>query len=282
MRIISLLLLTVLLSCSSNESNLFKMDNLYAWCIVPFDNQNRSPQDRIELLKELGFKKYAYDWRQENIPEMCEEWNLAKATKLEVSAVWIWIDDKWDKVGALNNSNEQLLQNLKECNLSTQIWIGFHANFFDGLSDTTAIEKGAKMIDYLANRADSIDCKIGLYNHGDWFGEPENQIKILKKLPQHDLGLIYNFHHAHHHIERFGELTLKMIPYLWAVNLNGMQKEGPKILPIGKGDSEEQMMQILIQNGYDGSFGVLGHVEDADVKLILQENLAGLKKILND
>lgn len=73
-----------------------------------------------------------------------------------------------------------------------------------------------------------------------------------------------------------------MLPYLWAVNLNGMRKEGPKILSISKGDYEEKMLQILLQNNYSGPFGILGHVEDADVKLILRENLKGLKTIVHD
>ena len=38
------------------------MDNLVAWCIVPFDAKNRGPAERVEMLKNLGFKKYAYDW----------------------------------------------------------------------------------------------------------------------------------------------------------------------------------------------------------------------------
>src|SRR5690242_2920825 len=47
---------------------LFARDNLVAWCIVPFDSRQRSPEDRADLLKRLGFRRFAYDWRAEHLP----------------------------------------------------------------------------------------------------------------------------------------------------------------------------------------------------------------------
>ena len=35
------------------------------------------------------------------------------------------------------------------------------------------------------------------------------------------------------------------------------------------------MIQLLLDKGYKGPFGVLGHVEDADVELTLKENIEG-------
>jgi sugar phosphate isomerase/epimerase len=139
------------------------------------------------------------------------------------------------------------------------------------------VKKGANMITLLSERASKLNCKIGLYNHGDWFGEPENQIKIIEALPHHDLGLIYNFHHAHKQIDRFPEMVEIMLPHLWSVNLNGLRKGGPKILTFGKGDHEIEMVNLLLKQGYKGDFGILGHVEDADVNTILEANLKGLK-----
>ncbi len=47
---------------------LFGRDNLIAWCIVPFDARNRPPEARAAMLKKLGFKHFAYDWRGEHVP----------------------------------------------------------------------------------------------------------------------------------------------------------------------------------------------------------------------
>lgn len=266
-------------SCKEKgKEQIIDIENIYAWCIVPYDSLKRSPKERISMLKELGIKKYAYDWREEDLANMDKELRLAKQNDIDVVAVWIWIDDTWDSVGRLNSSNEKVFNIIEEVDYKGQIWVSFNANFFENLSDSLAVKKGAEMIAYLSDKADSLDCKLALYNHGDWFGEPVNQIKIIKELPDKDLGIVYNFHHAHKQIEAFPEMLNTMLPYLWNVNLNGLRKEGPKILTIGEGDYEMEMIQLLKDKGYSGGFGILGHVEDADVELILRANLNGLKK----
>ena len=270
----------IMMSSSCQEKNkgqLIDIEKIYAWCIVPFDSLDRSPEDRISMLKQLGIKKYAYDWRQEHLSSMAAELMLAKRNDIDVIAVWMWLDDNWDSIDGLNSANEKVFNVIEEINYKGQIWVSFNANFFENLSDADAVRKGAEMLAYLSKRASTLGCKIALYNHGDWFGEPKNQIKIIEELPNEDLGLVYNFHHAHKHIEAFPELLKIMLPYLLNVNLNGLRKEGPKILTIGKGDYEMEMIDLLLDKGYKGDFGILGHVEDADVETILKANLKGLK-----
>lgn len=270
----------ILISCDhSKYGDTLNHDNLYAWCIVPFDSLKRSPEQRINMLKELGISKYAYDWRDENLSEMADELRLAKENNIEVIGVWMWFNSKRDSLKGLSAANEKVFSIIEEVGYTGQIWVSFNQNFFDNLTDDEAVNKGAKMIEKISKRASALNCKIGLYNHGDWFGEPENQIKIIKALPNEDLGLVYNFHHAHEQIDTFADFVPNMTPYLWSVNLNGMRKEGPKILTIGEGDYEKQMIDILIENGYKGEFGILGHVDEADVELILKANLIGLEKI---
>jgi len=262
----------------TNDESIIDLEKIYAWCIVPYDSLERSPEERIKMLKGLGITKYAYDWRNEHLPFMAEELEFAKKNDVEVIAVWMWIDDKGNSLERLNESNEKVFSVIKEVGYEGQIWVSFNANFFENLSDADAVEKGTNMIAYLSKRASALGCKVALYNHGDWFGEPANQIKIIEALPNEDLGLIYNFHHAHEQIESFNQLVTKMLPYLWGVNLNGMRKGGPKILTIGEGDYEKEMIGQLIKKGYKGDFGILGHVEEGDVEAILKANLNGLKK----
>ena len=89
--------------------------------------------------------------------------------------------------------------------------------------------------------------------------------------------MVFNFHHAQEYIMDFRNIAKKIMPYLSAVNLNGMRKDGPKILPIGEGDYEKEMYDVLIREGYKGPWGILGHVEEKDVRQVLEQNLAGLK-----
>ena len=270
--------LLIIISCKEvKEDHIIDPENIYAWCIVPYDSMKRSPTERIEMLKDLGITKYAYDWRSEHLPYMAEELRLAKKNDIDVIALWLWIDNDSNSLEGLNSSNEKVFSVIEEVGYEGQIWVSFNANFFENLSDADSVNKGAKMIAFLSNKAAALNCKIALYNHGDWFGEPENQIKIIKALPNEDLGLVYNFHHAHNQIDDFPEMVTIMLPYLWNVNLDGLRKEGPKILPIGAGDYEKEMIELLIAQGYKGDFGILGHVEEADVKTILKANLDGLR-----
>lgn len=271
----------ILMSGASVFAQTLDMDKYFAWCIVPFDNQNRTPEQRIEMLKNLGFESYAYDWRAEHLPEMAKEINLARENGIEMNAVWMWLDDN-DKVGNLSASNRKVLQALEETGLKTQIWVSFPEDYFDGMSEQQRLEKAVSIIGHVRDEARKLDCKVGLYNHGGWFGRPENLVKIIEAFDGNDMGIIFNFHHAHEMIDEFPELVKLMKPHLWAVNLNGMNADGPKILPIGSGESEAEMLAVLKANGFTGPFGILGHVEDADVEMILKENLDGLKEVLGN
>ena len=106
-----------------------------------------------------------------------------------------------------------------------------------------------------------------LYNHGGWFGDPENQIAVIQSAQRQNVGIVYNFHHAHEQLERFPQLLGKMMPYLKAINLNGMQKEGPMILPIGAGDREQEMIRLVRASGFQGTVGILNHQPDVDAEV---------------
>ncbi len=249
------------------------MDDLVAWCIVPFDSRKRTPEERIAMLERLGFKRYAYDWRAEHLPDTARELKLARDRGIRVEAVWVWIEA--DRPGKLSDSNERLLGALKEAGLSTQLWVGFAPGFFEGMADGEKVARGAEMVGYLSDRAAETKSRVALYNHGDWVGEPENQVRIIQAVPGREIGLVYNFHHGHEHIARFDAVVKAIRPYLWVVNLDGMRPEGPKILPFGAGTEERRMLQVVLDSGFAGPFGVLGHV-DADVEEILRGNLRGL------
>ena len=94
--------------------DLFKPDNLIAWCIVPFDSKHRSPKERVDMLTQLGFSKYAYDWRHEHLASLPEEIKIARQSNISITAVWMWIDKQTDGPGKLSEDNEKLLSILRE------------------------------------------------------------------------------------------------------------------------------------------------------------------------
>ncbi len=263
-------------STSSTKEYVFRKENIIPWSIVSFDVKERTPEKRIEMLQELGFNQYAYGNRPKHQATMKHELQLAKEKGIKVKAVWLYINLDKDQVGELKSHSGAIFKVLEELGLHTQIWIGFQPQYFEKLTNKQSLKQTVEMVEYLSNRANNLGCKIALYNHGGWFGDSKNQLKIIKSLPKQDIGIIFNFHHAHENLDTFNEDIKKMMPYLWCVNLNGMKKEGPKIITIGEGNLEKEMIQELLDLGYKGPFGILGHVKGGDAAIILEKNLYGL------
>jgi sugar phosphate isomerase/epimerase len=277
-----LISLLFLFSCrpeKQNQTLLFSKDNLVAWCIVPFDSMERTPLQRAQMLRDLGIKQLAYDWRIKHLETFPEEIKALRDHKIKLASVWMWIEP--DSTGKLlDASNEQIIQTVRDNKIQTDFWIGFSNANFDGLSEEEKMNKAVSSVRQLHKRAREIGCTISLYNHGDWFGEPENQVRIIQNVNENDVGIVYNFHHAHSQVESFGKLLQEMLPYLRTVNLNGMKTDGPKILTLGAGDQELEMLKTLKASGYSGSLGIIGHIEDEDAKVVLARNIDGLRSLL--
>ncbi len=257
---------------SVKGSKLFEQKNLMAWCIVPFDSKRRGPEERAAMLEKLKFSKFAYDYRAEHIPTFDAEVAALTKHSVELSAWWFPTE--------LNAEARGILDVLKRHKIKAQLWV-------TGGGETPKSErerrfqiiKEAHRIRPIAEEAAKIGCSVGLYNHGGWFGEPENQIAIIEELKLPNVGIVYNQHHGHDHLDRFPELLKKMLPHLYVLNLNGMmpdgERRGQKILPLGQGELDLKLLKIIAESGYQGPIGILGHTQD-DAEQRLQDNLDGL------
>ncbi len=172
---------------------------------------------------------------------------------------------------------KKLLEVIEKHKVTPQLWVMFPDP--PATNQAAKVEAAAKSIRPVAETADKLGCKLALYNHGGWPGEPENQIAVIEALKLKNVGIVYNQHHGHDHLDKFPELLKKMQPYLLALNLNGMvkdgEKAGKKILPLGTGDNDMALLKIIRDSGYSGPIGILGHTQD-DAAARLADNLDGL------
>ena len=76
------------LCAGTNAADNFAKDKLVAWCVVPFDAKQRGPAERAAMLKQLGLKRVAYDWRTQHVKEFEEEILQYKKHGLEFFAFW--------------------------------------------------------------------------------------------------------------------------------------------------------------------------------------------------
>lgn len=253
-------------------TGLFARKNLVAWCIVPFDSKKRGPEERAAMLEKLGFSKFAYDYRAEHIPTFDAEIEALKRHHVELTAWWF--------PTSLNDEAKMTLEVFAKHKVTPQLWVtGGGGPTKDEADQRARVISEAARIRPIAEVAAKVGCKVALYNHGGWFGEPENQLAIINELKLDNVGIVYNLHHGHDHLSRFPELLQKMKPHLYTLNLNGMVKDGDrkgqKILQLGEGDLDLSLLKTIRDSGYTGPIGILGHTQD-DAEARLQDNLDGL------
>ncbi len=259
-----------------DDAKLFARENLVAWCVVPFDGKKRGPEQRAAMLERLGIKRLAYDYRAEHIPTFDAEMEALKKHNIELTAWWF--------PRTLNAEARTILDVLKRHQLRTQLWVtGSGGPVKSDQERKQRIETEADRIRPIAEAAKAIGCQVALYNHGGWFGEPENQIAIVKRLNMPNVGIVYNLHHGHEHLDRFPELLQQMKPHLLALNLNGMSegadRQGNKILPLSAGQLDVKLLQAIHASGWRGPVGILNHTNH-DAEARLQDNLDGLDWLL--
>jgi len=273
------LLLFLFSSCITKETSSFDIQEISPWCILGFDSLERTPEQRIDMLMQMGFKKYGYNRGKGNFDQMKKEFKLAQENDMQITSIFLWLNAKRDSIGKLSPSNQKLLDNLKELEQKPVIWVSFSDNFFKKLNDRESKSYAIKMLHFIKTKANEVGCELAIYNHHGWFGNPYHQVQIIKESNIDGLRMVYNFHHAHEYVDEFPEIAKKIKPYLSFVNLNGVKKEGPQILPIGDGDYEYQMIKTLQEQGYNGPWGILGHIKTEDVQIVLKRNLEGLKPL---
>jgi hypothetical protein len=231
---------------STGNDLLFSKNNLLAWCVVPYDSKKRNAEERAAMLNDLGITSFVYDWRAQDLPNMEHEFATLKKYNIALKGIWFWVNGSKDHL--LDEANETILKTLAKTNTKTVLWLSFPNKYFESLPDEQKIQKAAKTIQYIHQRK--------------------------------DVGIIYNFHHGHAQVDDFDNILKVTKPYLQTVNLNGMKGNEFNILPLGEGDHELALMKKLKASGFNGSIGIIGHTENEDVKVVLERNLAGLKKLL--
>lgn len=247
-----------------------RTENLVAWCVVPFDAAKRGPVERAAMLRDLGIRRCAYDWRAEHVPEFEEEILQYEKQGIEFFAFW--------------RGHDEAYRLFEKHEVRPQIWQTLRGP--DASTEEGKVEEAARSMESLAKRTAELGCRLGLYNHGGWGGEPRNLVAVCERLHtmgHRHVGIVYNWHHGHGHIGDWAEALALMKKHLLCLNLNGMNADArPKILPLGQGEHELAMLKELIASGYDGPVGILDHQTDLDAKESLQDNLDGLAWLMKE
>ncbi len=288
--------------------SLWAHDNLLAWCVVPFDANKRGPEERAQMLERLGIKRFAYDWRERDIPTFDAEIEALQRHGIELTAWWF-------PLAADDPVAKSTLETFKRHGVHPQLWVvstrkgpeipGMPKTEEEynkltpeqlkklsleyGQADTPKTKKGqseriddeAQRIAALVRLAAPYGVKIQLYNHNGWFGMEENQLAIIERLKQlgvSGVGMVYNFSHArddvHDDTKHFSSLWKRIKPYVVVVNITGTHMDGDLIYP-SQGDRELEMMRTIEASGWSGPVGLIAE-KGGDAEVTLKNYLIGL------
>jgi trehalose utilization protein len=249
----------------------FRTGQLVAWCIVPFDSSRRGPVERVQMLKDLGLTRVAYDWRAEHVDQFEQEILEYRKNGIEFTAFW--------------DMHPRAFELFRKYDLNPEVWKT--APSPDAETDSERVRLAAGLLRPVVEETRSLGSRLGLYNHGGWGGQPENLVAVCQYIRTHfnapHVGIVYNFHHAHDRIADFEKNLELMRPYLLCLNINGMNDGAdPKILGLGHGQHERTMIRTILDSGYAGPVGILDHQSDRDTAEVLSGNIAGLNRIMDE
>jgi sugar phosphate isomerase/epimerase len=256
-------------------SSLWAHDNLAAWCVVPFDAKKRGPEERAEMLQRLGFKKFAYDWRGLNIPTFDAEIEAMQKHNIELIA---W----WSPDNAGDPTAKTILEAFKRHQIHPQLWVmGGGKPNIPPEEQKKQVDKEADRINGLVKLAAPYGVDIELYSHNGWFGQVDNELAIIDRLKEMgvtNVGMVYNFSHAHDgdHDDtvNFPALWEKMKAHVVAVNITGMGDPSKIIYP-SQGIHELAMMKTIQDSGWHGPIGLIAE-KGGDAEVTLKNYLIGL------
>lgn len=259
---------------AAKVDKLLAIGNIHAWCAVPFDAKKRGPEERAQMLEKLGIKRFVYDWRAKDIPTFGDEIQALKRHGIELTG---W----WSPTNPKDPEFLPMLEVFKRENVHPQLWV------MGSGPATKTPEEQQKRVDVEAARIKQIvelaapyGCKVELYNHGGWFGQPDNEVAIVQKLREqgvNDVGMVYNFSHGHADIADFPAIWKRMQSYVVAVNVTGMVDNGEhKIMPPSQGKYELDMLRTVATSGWEGPIGIIAE-QGGDAEVTLGNYLRGLK-----
>jgi sugar phosphate isomerase/epimerase len=257
---------------TAGQPGLFDPQNLTAWCVVPFDARKRGPMERAEMLQRLGFKNFAYDWRSKDVPTFDAEVEALNQHGINLVAWWFPTEPG-------DPNARTILEVIQRHGLHPQLWVmGSGSPTKTEAEQLQRTDQEAERIRKIVELAAPYGCKVELYNHNGWFGQPDNEVAVIERLKQKGVsgvGMVYNFSHGHADMADFPAIWKRIQRCVVAVNVSGMVTS-ERLVPPSQGDKELDMLRAIQQSGWRGPIGLIAE-QGGDAEVTLGNDLRGLE-----
>jgi sugar phosphate isomerase/epimerase len=257
-------------------------NEFYAMDTATKDPQHQTAAQQVEMIKELGYDGLGYWQGSGGLAAVLEELD-----KHELKAYPVYLSVRLDDNGPPYDANlKQTIELLKD-RPGAMIWLPVYSKTYKK-SSTKGDQRAVEILRQVADMCEKANVKIALYPHyGAWLETIDDAIRITKKVNRENLGLTFNLCHWLH--EDKGELEpvlKKIMPYLFAVTINGADEGGKDwkqlIQPLGSGTYDSfQVIRILHKLDYTGPIGFQGFGIGGDVYSNLQQTMNTWKQYKN-
>ena len=266
-------------------SPLWAHGNLHAWCVVAYDLKRRTPDERAQMLHDLGFTRFVYDWRDKDVPTFDAELDALQKHGITLTG---W----WCPPTANDPKTKLILETCKRHDIHPQLWVrGGGTPTRTPEEQQQRVAQETERIKALATLAAPYGCKIELYNHNGWFGQEDNQLAIIERLATlgiTDVGMVYNFAQAHDNLHDdtldFPAVWQRIRSHVVAVNITGVavnalyspNSPAHRMFIPSQGERELAMMRVIQDSGWNGSIGLIAEKNgESDAALTLKDYLTG-------
>lgn len=259
--------------------DLFRRENLFAWCVASHDPETVSAAERAAVLSQLGFRAYAWGNRMATSEHLARfDRELDELSKRDIRLLGRFIMATPDE-----SEISMLLDHMTARSVRPQLWVtGAGEPVHSAAEQEERLREETRRLQPLLSAAQARGFRVSLYNHADWFGQPWNRLALIARLADegfNDVGTVQTLHWAGPYLDRMEEVFAALKPHLDAVVLSGNAAGGcdpaREIRPVGAGSEDVRVLGALARSGWTGPVGLLNHTAHPS-EARLRDNLDGL------
>jgi len=236
--------------------------------------KDRTPEEVIGMLEELGYDGYGHSGAQD-IPEYLD---VCKDKGLQFFNTYIGLDlDRADLDPALLTAARQLQGS------GAMLWMPVTSKHYDR-AEQSGDQIAVQRLRELADTVQPLGIQIALYPHSFFYVETvEDALRIAKQVNRRNVGVTFNLcHHLRIVAEPDIEDTLvRALPYLFQVSINGADSGDTTkmdwdrlIQPLDAGTYDVGEFVLLLRRlGYRGPIGLQGYGIPGEPRANLQRSI---------
>jgi sugar phosphate isomerase/epimerase len=237
-----------------------------------------SPEQQAGFAREYGFEGTVFDHARQ-IPERLRALDEAH---LQLFFLWLTVDISHGQI-KYEPEMESAIAALK--GRGTVVWIAIQGSDIGG--STGSEERAIQAVHRISDLASQANLRVALYPHyGFYLARFKDVVRLAERAGRSNVGVTFNLCHELRSgfDPEFPQLLDKAIPRLYAVTINGADRQGldwnTLIQPLGRGDYDVTgLVRSITKAGYRGPFGIQCYGLKGDPGVYLKQSMAAWRAI---